>query len=115
MKARKTPESSTFSDVRCSTSSHTTASAGAPRARLDGLLGPVGDLRVDDLERDRAVVVDAELLEVVEQDARVLARDVGEDHVALRPARRAPQVDDVAHGLRGLQHLEGLSRPCSPG
>ena len=75
---------------------------------LHDLLGPVGDLGVDDLERDRAVVVDAELLEVVEQDARVLARDVGEDHVALRPARGAAQVDDVAHGLRRLQHLEGL-------
>ena len=39
----------------------------AARALLDRSCRAVGDLRVDDLERDRAVVVDAELLEVVEQ------------------------------------------------
>ena len=33
MKSRKTPESSTFSLVRCSTSSQTTASLGVPGAR----------------------------------------------------------------------------------
>ena len=54
---------------------------------LDRPLGVRGDLRVDLLERDRAVLVDPELVRSGEHHARVLARDVGEDHVALRVRR----------------------------
>ena len=40
--------------MRASTSSQTTASAGAPLRVLDGALGVLGDLRVDLVQRDRA-------------------------------------------------------------
>jgi hypothetical protein len=59
MKSRKTPDSSTFSLVRCSTSSQTTASLG-PGGPALGLVGGPRDHRVDRLEHDRAALVDAE-------------------------------------------------------
>ncbi len=73
---------------------------------LDRPLGVLGDLRVDRLDRDRALVVDAEVLEVGDDHARVLARDVGEDHVALRAPGGAREVDDVADRVRALEQLE---------
>ena len=63
MNSRNTADSSTFSFVRSSTSSQTTASAGAPRRVAFGARRrSVGDRGVDDLERDRALLVDAEVL-----------------------------------------------------
>ena len=88
MKTRKLPPSSMLSEVRASTSSQTTASEGDPRAARSAAFGRVGDLRVDLLERDRAVAVDAELLQVADHHAGVLAGDVAEDHVALGLAGR---------------------------
>src|SRR5918992_396714 len=73
---------------------------------LDGDLGVLGELRVDLVERDRAVLRDAELAQPGDDDAGVLARDVGQDQVAVRPARRALEQDDVADRLRGLEHLQ---------
>ena len=106
MNARNTAESSTLSDVRCSTSSHTTASGGAALRAPLGLVGELGDLRVDHLERDRPLLVDLELLEVGEHDARVLARDVAEDHVAFGPRSPRPR-------RRMTLQTEGVSRSRS--
>jgi len=77
---------------------------------LDRLLGPIGDQRVDELERDRALLVDPELLEVGDHDARVLARDVGEDDVAMRVAGHALEQGDVADRIRALEQLERALR-----
>ncbi len=84
----KTPESSTFSFVRCSTSSQTTASAGAPGAWRSA----------SSAKRAIAVSISSrlidpssctlEVLEVVQDHARVLARDVAQDQVAVGPLRR---------------------------
>ena len=108
MKARKLAESSMFSEVRASTSSQTTASEGSPAGRLLGPLRGLGDLRVDVLHRDRALAVDPELPQVADDHARVLARDVAQDHVALGPLGRALEVDQVADRGRALEQLERL-------
>ena len=66
----------------------------------------LGDLRVDLLHRDRALDVDLELAQVADDDARVFARDVAQDHVALGPQGRALEADQVAHRGRALEQLE---------
>jgi len=83
-----------------------------------GVLRPlrrVGDLGVDLLERDRPVAGDAELFQVVDDDAGVLAGDVAEDHVAGRLARRPRQVNEVAGRRRRLEQVDGLSGPVAGG
>ena len=65
---------------------------GVAGMALGGLLGRGGngrDRRVDVLDRDRALLVDVQLAQVGDEHARVLARDVAEDHVALGLARGA--------------------------
>ena len=87
---------------------------GARRRPLRPLRG-LRDLGVDLLHRDRAVAVDLELAQVADQHARVLARDVAQDHVAL--GADAPR----AGGGRGcrrrgaLQQLERLLRRMGGG
>ena len=61
-----------------------------------GRLGGRRDRRVDVLDRDRPLGVDVELSQVGDEHARVLAGHVAEDHVALRLARSALEVDQVA-------------------
>ncbi len=108
MNARKLPESSTFSEVLDSTSSQTTASEGRPARSLLGRDRHVGDLRVDVLDRDRAAVMDPELLQVGDHDARVLAGDVAQDRVALGLSRDAFEDDHVVDGVRLLEERERL-------
>ena len=92
MNATNDADSSTFSLVRASTSSHTTASAGAPlacstaRSARSEIWVSISS-RV--IEPSRAI---PSSLEVGDDHARVLARDVGQDHVAggvARASRRA--------------------------
>ena len=97
MKSRKTPDSSTFSLVRCSTSSQTTASDGAPGALRSASSAAFEIDGVDRHERDRAALVQVERLQVGEDDAGVLARDVAQDHVAVGPLGGAVEADDVDH------------------
>jgi hypothetical protein len=52
----------------------------------------------------------SERLEVAEDDAGVLARDVAEDHVAVRPASRAVEPDDVDHRRGAGQDVHDLLR-----
>ena len=82
---------------------------------LDRPLGVLGDLRVDRLDRDRALLVDAELREVGDHDARVLAGDVGEDHVALRAPGDALEQDDVADRGRAPRAARGRRSDRSGG
>ena len=69
---------------------------------LDRGVGEVGD-RVDGAERDRPVLVEAELSQIGDDHARVLARDVAHHEVAVRPRRRRSRTritsiaDGVAH------------------
>ena len=57
------------------------------------------------------IAADAELLEVVDHHAGVLAGDVAEDHVAGRLARRPGQVDQIAGRGSRLEQVECLLRP----
>ena len=70
-----------------------------------------GDLDVDLDDGDRAVALEVERLEVAEDDAGVLAGDVGQDQVALRLLRDPLEVDHVADGVAGPQQLDHLARP----
>ena len=110
MNARNPAPSSVCSSVRDSTSSHTTASEGKPGCVLLGPAGAVGELRVDEVERDRPLLGDLQLLEVVDDHARVLAGHVGQDHVALGLLRHAREVDHVADRALGAQQVERLLR-----
>ena len=105
MNTRNVADSSTCSSVLASTSSHTTASAGAPLRVPLGPDGDIGDRGVDLLQRDRAAVVDVERLEVGDDHAGVLARDVAHDHVAIRAGGGVREADHVADGVRGAQQL----------
>ena len=109
MKARKLAESSMFSDVRDSTSSQTTASVGSPSAAFSASSGRSGDLRVDVLHRDRSLLVDLQLAQVGDDHARVLARDVAEDHVALGPLGGALEEDQVGDGGSVLEQIQRLA------
>ena len=83
MNARKLTDSSRLSEVRASTSSQTTASDGAPARACSAASAAVEIARVD---RSRAIEprsVEPELLEVADDHAGLLARDVAQDHVAL--------------------------------
>ena len=90
-----------------STSSQTTASDGRPLA-----------LRIAASACSEIVGVDLEQAiepsrsrprprEVGDHHAGVLARDVGQDQVAVRAPRRVRQVDDVADRVRALEGVEG--------
>ena len=61
MNARKLADSSTFSEVRASTSSQTTASEGSPALAFSAAMRRIRDLGVDRLHRDRPFAVDVEL------------------------------------------------------
>ena len=98
MNATNPSDSSVFSLVRGSTSSQTTASEGRPGAAFSAAHGGVRDRGVDVLDRDRADARDLELLQVGEDHARVLARDVAQDHVALGLLGGAVQVHHVDDG-----------------
>jgi hypothetical protein len=80
-------------------------SGGAGRVLL-GLLGVPGERRVHELEGDRSVLVDLQALEVLQDHARVLARDVAQDHVAVRAPRRVAHHDHVDHRRRAVEHLQ---------
>ena len=110
MNATKLIDSSVFSLVRCSTSSQTTASEGRPGAAFSAAVGRVRDRGVHVLDRDRADLRDLQLLEVADDHARVLARDVAEDHVAVGLVGGAVQVHDVEDRRRALEDLERLMR-----
>ena len=75
---------------------------GAGRV-LDRGVGEVGD-RVDVAERDRPVLVQAELPQVGDDHARVLARDVAHHEVSVRPHGRVLDPDHVDRGRRPAQH-----------
>ena len=108
MKARKLPPSSVVSEVRASTSSQTTASEGSPRAARSAAFA-ASEICESICSREiEPVAGDAELLEVVDHDAGVLAGDVAEDHVARRAARGARQVDQVAGRGRRFEQVEDL-------
>ena len=99
-----------FSEVLASTSSQTRRRrrpAAASSARS------ASEIRVDVLHRDRALVLDPELLQVADDHAGVLPRDVAEDHVALGLLRGPFEVDQVADRRRRLQQVE--DRPCGSG
>src|SRR3712207_3044224 len=49
---------------------------------LDEFIGRVRDGRVDLLQRDRAALMELEVLELADDHAGLLARDVAEDHIA---------------------------------
>ena len=89
MNARNVAESSTFSLVRASTSSHTTASAGAPLA-CSTARSAWSENCVSISSRVIAPSRDPELLELGDHHAGVLARDVGQDHVARSGSRAVP-------------------------
>ena len=72
------------------------------------LLGVARESGVDLLQHDRAVLVDLERLEIGKDHARVLARDIREDDVAVGALRRDREPDDVEHGGRALEHPHDL-------
>ena len=105
---RKLPPSSVLSEVRASTSSQTTASDGAPRAARSARSAAseiCESICSSAIEPSRG---DAELLEVVDQHAGVLAGDVAEDHVAGGLARGAGEEDQVAGRRRRFEQVEDL-------
>ncbi len=111
MNSRKLAESSTLSFVREPSSSQTTGSTSIMLRFALELGGRFRDLGVDLLDRDRALVVDVELAQVGDHDARILAGDVAEQHVSLGPSSRALEVDEVADRVRVLQQLERVAAP----
>ena len=89
-----------------------------------GVLGGASGSRdrgVDRLDCDRALLGEAEVAQLRKDDARVFARDVAEDHVTARRARRTREVDDVDHGRlaaraqRGRARRARAGRPCAGG
>jgi len=93
---------------------HDGVALGALREPL-GPLGEDGELGVDRDERDRAAPVDLEVLEVGDDDARLLPGHVGEDDIALGLDRRRRELHDVAHRRRALEDLEDPVRPVRRG
>ena len=74
----------------------------------DRPLHPVGDVEVDLQDGDRAVALHAEVAQVAQDDGRLLAREVDEDEIALRPAGGARQMDEVARGGLVVEQLEDI-------
>ena len=108
MKARKIPESSVSSEVRASTSSQTTASEGDPSAARSALLAPSEICESISSSGDRPGSRHPELFQVLDENARVLAGDVAEDHVSRRLLCGALEEDEVAGRGRGLQQRQHL-------
>jgi hypothetical protein len=106
MKARKLPDSSALSDVRCSTSSQTTASAGEPDAWTLGGTRGVGDRGLDRLQRDRSAPLEPRAAQVLDDHAGILPRHVGEDEIAVGPRGGARDADDVDDRRRRVQEVE---------
>ena len=108
MKARKLAFSSTFSEVRASTSSQTTASPARPWAARSAssaateICESISSSEIEPLQRD------VELAQVADDHAGVLAGDVAEDHVALRLLRRPRQEDEVRDRGGRLQQVEDV-------
>ena len=106
MNARNVPESSTCSLVCASTSSHTTASDGAPLARATARCA-CSEIWVSISCREIAPsCANPSSSEVGDHDARVLARDIGEDQVAGGIARDAREQDHVADRVGALEHVK---------
>ena len=74
--------------------------------RALGRFGRPREHDVELLDRDRAALGHAELLQVGEHDAGRLARHVAQEHVALRAQRGAAQHHDVAGARRLLEHTQ---------
>src|SRR3712207_9025316 len=66
-----------------------------PYTTLFRSLRRVGDSAVDVLERDRPAVLNAQLLQVADQDGGILARDVGQDQVALGLVRSEENTSEL--------------------
>jgi len=62
--------------------------------------------RPDAVDRDRSVALDAQLAQISDHDTGVLASDIAQNQIALRGARHAGQIDDVADRRRALQQRE---------
>ena len=97
MNARKVTESSALSEVRASTCSQTTASAGDPFAACSARTAASEIVVSTSPITMLPCFPEAERPELLDHDARVLPGDVAEDHVPARLERRAGQVDDVDH------------------
>jgi len=82
---------------------------------LLGALAALGDLRIDRLQRDRPVLADPEVAQIRHDHARLLTRNVAQDHVAVRPARRPFEHDDVADRFRLVEQLQRAPRPVGLG
>ena len=81
--------------------------AGGRLLRCDGGVGYRG---VDMLDSDGAHGRDVELLEVADDQARLLTGDVAQDHVPLRLVGSAVKVDDVDDCRRGAEQVERVVR-----
>jgi hypothetical protein len=103
MNRTKLTDSSVCSDVRASTSSQTTASDGRPGAAFSAA-SAASEMAVSMC----STAIDPTFGMSSSFRSLVLARDVAQDHVALRLQGRAVEVDDVHHGARAVEQLEHL-------
>ena len=109
-------ESSMLSEVRASTSSQTTASAGEPAGGPLGAVAPRSEICESICSSEiEPLAGDPELLQVVDDHAGFLAGDVAEDHVAGRLARRAREDDRLQVEPRRLEQVEDPARSAPPG
>ena len=84
---------------------------GCPRRACSAAVGGVGELRVDRApSRSSRRAGCPSSLQLLDDDAGVLARDVAEDHVALGLAREPREVCDVHHRRGGRQQFERFPR-----
>jgi hypothetical protein len=65
-------------------------------------------VEVDLEDGDRALPLHAEVAQVAQDDRRLLAREVDEDEIALRPAGGAREVDEVAGGRLVVEQPEDI-------
>ena len=109
MNSTKPRESSAFSLVLASTCSQTTASDGRPGADFSAASA------ASEMEVSICSIAiepgawDVELAQVAEDDARLLARDVAEDHVAVRASLPPPVKEH--HVETAGDAFEDLERP----
>jgi hypothetical protein len=101
------------SRVRPISSSQITASAGSPTASssaswalLESLVGLAGEHGVEDLEADRAAVMDFQRLQVLDHVVGAFAGDVGGNLVARRVQGRTGVQQNVRDPHLLLQHAD---------